>query len=70
MDTTVYATAIDTWDAATENLAEVSAAALPGEPLTGLALARKTAHKRLDDMFDAAERDHLTTREEAHDGRR
>lgn len=64
MDTAAYAAVIATWDAATDALTAASAAALPGEPLTALALARKTAHKRLDAAFDAAERDHLTTREE------
>lgn len=65
MDTAAYADVIATWDTATDALTQASAAALPGEPLTGLALARATAHLRLDAAFDAAERDHLTTREEA-----
>lgn len=68
MDTTAYAAVLSRWDTATEGLAEASAAALPTEPLTGLALARATAHKRLDAVFDTAERNHLTTREEARRG--
>lgn len=51
MDLDAYTAALAAWDRATDVLATLSAAALPGEEVTALGLACATAHKRLDAAF-------------------